>query len=163
MTLLHRLAALCVLAMISFPVVAVTETNLLPVEQAFVVGVQAPDRHHVLVHWKIADGYYLYRHRIAVRILNDGAFKSDPKLNLPNGYKKYDPYLGDVETYRGSLTAVRSGLAAKGVRKLALQVHYQGCADAGVCYPPQVRTLQVALPAYANDLDIGAAVDRQGE
>nr|WP_267903179.1 protein-disulfide reductase DsbD [Xylella taiwanensis] len=147
--------------MISFPVVAMTETDLLPVEQAFVVGVTAPDRHHVLVHWKIADGYYLYRHRIAVRILNDGDFKSDPKLNLPNGYKKHDSYLGDVEIYRGSLTAVRSMLAAKGVRKLALQVHYQGCADAGVCYPPQVRTLQVALPTYANDLDISAKVDKQ--
>ncbi len=104
MTFLHRLATLCVLALISFPVVAVSETDLLPVEKAFVVGVKALDRHHVLVHWKIAEGYYLYRHRIAVRVLNDGVLKSDSKLNLPNGYRKNDSYLGDVEIYRGSLT-----------------------------------------------------------
>ncbi|ALR03689.1 protein-disulfide reductase DsbD [Xylella fastidiosa] len=161
MTFLHRLATLCVLALISFPVVAVSETDLLPVEKAFVVGVKALDRHHVLVHWKIAEGYYLYRHRIAVRVLNDGVLKSDSKLNLPNGYKKNDSYLGDVEIYRGSLTAVRSVLPVKGVHKLTLQVNYQGCADAGVCYPPQVRTLHVALPTDGNDLDRGAAVDRQ--
>ncbi|HHW4681811.1 MAG TPA: protein-disulfide reductase DsbD family protein [Xylella sp.] len=139
-----------------------SQTDLLPVEQAFVVGVKASARHHITVHWKIADGYYLYRHRISVRILNDGAFKGDPKFKLPHGYRKHDAYFGDVETYRGSLTGVLSDLAAHSGRQLALQVHYQGCADAGVCYPPQVRMLQVALPADSNSVDRGErTVDHQ--
>ena len=145
MTLLHRLAALCLLAVAAFPALAINEKDLLPVDQAFVLTAQAPERGRIALHWKIADGYYLYRHRIAVRV--ESGFKANPTLQLPAGHKKVDPYFGEVETYRGQLSAVQTGAAASGVDTLQVEVRYQGCADAGVCYPPQKRLLSVALPA----------------
>ncbi|CBA14858.1 protein-disulfide reductase DsbD family protein [Xanthomonas albilineans] len=145
MNLLHRVTALCLLAMAAFPALAISEKDLLPVDQAFVLSAQAPEPGRIVLHWNIAKGYYLYRHRIAVRVI-DG-FKANPTLQLPAGHKKTDPYFGEVETYRNELTAVQSGLAAPGTTRLQMEVRYQGCADAGVCYPPQKRMLEVMLPA----------------
>ncbi|MCS3361582.1 protein-disulfide reductase DsbD family protein [Xanthomonas translucens] len=145
MTVLHRIAALCLLALAACPALAVDEKDLLPVDQAFVLTAQAPERGRIELHWKITEGYYLYRHRIAVRVL-DG-FKPNPTLQLPAGHKKTDPYFGEVETYRGALNAVQSGVADPATTSVQVEVRYQGCADAGVCYPPQKRVLKVALPA----------------
>ncbi|WIH04662.1 protein-disulfide reductase DsbD [Xanthomonas translucens pv. graminis] len=145
MTVFHRIAALCLLALAAFPALAVDEKDLLPVDQAFVLTARAPERGRIELHWKIADGYYLYRHRIAVRVLS--GFKPNPTLQLPAGHKKTDPYFGEVETYRGELNAVQSGVADPATTSLQVEVRYQGCADAGVCYPPQKRVLKVALPA----------------
>ncbi|UKE50547.1 protein-disulfide reductase DsbD [Xanthomonas translucens] len=145
MTVLHRIAALCLLALAAFPALAVDEKDLLPVDQAFVLTAQAPERGRIELHWKIAEGYYLYRHRIAVRVL-DG-FKPNPTLQLPAGHKKTDPYFGEVETYRDALNAVQSGVADPATTSVQVEVRYQGCADAGVCYPPQKLVLKVALPA----------------
>ncbi|OAX53224.1 protein-disulfide reductase DsbD family protein [Xanthomonas graminis] len=145
MTVFHRIAALCLLALAAFPALAVDEKDLLPVDQAFVLTARAPERGRIELHWKIADGYYLYRHRIAVRVLS--GFKPNPTLQLPAGHKKTDPYFGEVETYRGELNAVQSGVADPATTSVQVEVRYQGCADAGVCYPPQKRVLKVALPA----------------
>ncbi|MDQ1090821.1 thiol:disulfide interchange protein [Xanthomonas sacchari] len=145
MTLLHRLAALCLLAVAAFPALAISEKDLLPVDQAFALSAQAPERGRIALHWDIAKGYYLYRHRIAVKVI--GGFKPNPTLQLPAGHKKTDPYFGEVETYRDALNAVQSGVADPGTSRVQLEVRYQGCADAGVCYPPQKRLLEVTLPA----------------
>ncbi|MFP3649005.1 protein-disulfide reductase DsbD N-terminal domain-containing protein, partial [Paraburkholderia sp. SIMBA_054] len=72
-------------------------------------------------------------------------FNAGP-LTLPDGHKKHDEVFGDVETYRGQLRAVLAGDADPGAGKVTLAVRYQGCADAGVCYPPQKRLIEVALP-----------------
>ena len=149
MTVLHRIAALCLLALAAFPALAISEKDLLPVDQAFVLSAQAPERGRIELHWKIANGYYLYRHRIAVRVLS--GFKANPTVQLPAGHKKTDPYFGEVETYRGELNAVQSGGADPATTSLQVEVRYQGCADAGVCYPPQKRVLTVALPAAEAD------------
>ncbi|MET7143188.1 protein-disulfide reductase DsbD [Xanthomonas sp. PPL139] len=145
MTLLHRLAALCLLAVAAFPALAISEKDLLPVDQAFALSAQAPERGRIALHWDIAKGYYLYRHRIAVKVI--GGFKPNPTLQLPAGHKKTDPYFGEVETYRDALNAVQSGIADPGTDRVQVEVRYQGCADAGVCYPPQKRLLEVTLPA----------------
>jgi thiol:disulfide interchange protein len=148
MTLLHRIAALCLLAAAAFPALAISEKDLLPVDQAFVVSAQAPERGRIALHWKIANGYYLYRHRMAVRVI--GGFKANPTLQLPAGHKKTDPYFGEVETYRDAVNAVQNGVADPAATTLQVEVRYQGCADAGVCYPPQKRLLNVTLPAQDN-------------
>ncbi|MGV1109292.1 protein-disulfide reductase DsbD family protein [Xanthomonas translucens] len=160
MTVLHRIAALCLLALAAFPALAVDEKDLLPVDQAFVLTAQAPERGRIELHWKIAEGYYLYRHRIAVRVL--GGFKPNPTLQLPAGHKKTDPYFGEVETYRGALNAVQSGVADPATTSVQVEVRYQGCADAGVCYPPQKRVLKVALPAAASSPLPGSAQGAAG-
>jgi len=123
---------------------AVDEKDLLPVDQAFALSTSAAARDHVQLQWVIADGYYLYRHRIAVTA-QDGTPLGT--LSLPAGDRHNDPFFGEVETYRHQLRALLP-MTAQGDR-VVLQVKYQGCADAGVCYPPQKRVVTIALPAAA--------------
>ena len=156
MTLLRGLLAtfglLAVLAHVA-PAYAVSEDELLPVDQAFVLSASAPTRERIEVQWKIADGYYLYRHRTDVTV--EGAGFQAGKPQLPKGKAYRDEFFGDVETYRGGLTATLTGTAAAASDSVTLKVKYQGCADAGICYPPQTRSVTVRLPAGA-----GAALAR---
>jgi thiol:disulfide interchange protein DsbD len=130
---LHRtLAATTLLLMLApAPARAVDEADLLPVDEAFALTVSAPARDRIAIEWKIADGYYLYRHRIAAQPV-DPTFEAGP-LALPAGKRKTDRFFGEVETYRGTLAAVLPGAAAPGADAVQLRIKYQGCADIGVC------------------------------
>lgn len=137
---------LAVMAMIApGPARAASEEDLLPVDQAYVLTAKAVSRERIEFSWTIAPGYYLYRHRFGVSAV-DSAFKTNP-LQIPDGKKHTDEFFGKVETYRNQVTLVQTGAAASGVGSVSFKVKYQGCADIGVCYPPQTRTLTVALPA----------------
>ncbi len=140
-------AALALLAMFAAPASAVGVEDLLPVDQAYRLEAKAVSRERVEFTWTIAPGYYLYRHRFAV-ISADAAFTADP-LQLPDGAKHHDQFFGDVETYRHSVTAVLTGATASNAAAVTFKVKYQGCADVGVCYPPQTRTITVAMPPAA--------------
>ncbi|MCS4236898.1 protein-disulfide reductase DsbD [Stenotrophomonas sp. BIGb0135] len=146
MTLFGRIAALCALFVVSLPALAVSEKDLLPVDEAFGLSAQARDRDRIEISWKIAPGYYLYRHRTTVKA--DAGFAAEA-LQMPAGKKHQDDFFGEVETYRERLTAVLPGKAADGTDTVTLEIRYQGCADAGVCYPPQKRSVKVTLPAGA--------------
>src|SRR5690606_16410329 len=124
---------------------AIDESQLLPVDEAFALQAIAPQRDRVELSWAIADGYYLYRHRISVEVQDTGFGAGE--LQLPDGEPHHDEFFGDVETYRGTLRATLPGSAEPGAAAVTLKVRYQGCADLGVCYPPQTRMLTVALPA----------------
>ncbi|QQQ00481.1 protein-disulfide reductase DsbD [Lysobacter enzymogenes] len=146
--------ALAVLGLsLSAPVLAVDEKDLLPVDEAFALSARsaAPDR--IAISWKVAKGYYLYRHRISVK--SDAGFAAQA-LQLPKGKAYRDQFFGDVETYHQDVAATLPGQAKAATAKLTIK--YQGCADAGVCYPPQTRTVEVALaapPAAAAGLGTG--------
>ena len=127
---------------------AITQDDLLPVDEAFVLTATAPAPDRIEIRWKITDGYYLYRHRTGVEA--DAGFAAQP-LQLPKGKAYRDEFFGDVETYRGELVATLPGRPASGTDSVSLKIKYQGCADAGICYPPQTRTLKVALPPAAGD------------
>ena len=124
---------------------ALSVDDLLPVDEAYVLSAKAVSREKVEFTWKVAKGYYLYRHRFAVQPV-DSSFKFNP-LQLPPGHKHHDEFFGDVETYRDSVTATLTGATASGVNSITFKVKYQGCADVGVCYPPQTRTLTVSMPS----------------
>lgn len=154
MTLLPRLLALLAFALPAMPAFAVSEAELLPVDQAFALTANAPSRDRIEVQWKVADGYYLYRHRIDVQV--DGSGFQAGKLQLPKGKAYRDEFFGDVETYHENLTGVLAGEAAAATDSVALKVKYQGCADAGICYPPQTRRLVVKLPVAAGASGLAA-------
>jgi thiol:disulfide interchange protein DsbD len=141
----HAATALALLGLFAPSAHAVGVEDLLPVDQAYVLSAKAVSRERVEFAWTIAPGYYLYRHRFAVAPV-DAAFKANP-LQLPDGAKHHDQFFGDVETYRDSVTAVLTGAAADATTAATFKVKYQGCADVGVCYPPQTRTITVAMPA----------------
>ena len=141
------LVVLLGLAWMPPPALAVDEAKLLPVDQAFVLEASAASRDRILVRWRIAEGYYLYRHRTSVTV--EGAGYLPGELQLPAGKPHVDEFFGAVETYRGQLQAFLPGQASADTRQVSLSVSYQGCADAGICYPPQTRSLTVRLPAAA--------------
>ncbi|HEY3597328.1 MAG TPA: protein-disulfide reductase DsbD [Paraburkholderia sp.] len=92
------------------------------------------------VNYKIADGYYMYRERFVFTARNGTSTISDAQL--PAGHVKFDQtFQKNVETYRGNLTIRIPVKHAAGPFDLA--VTSQGCADAGICYPPMERVYHV--------------------
>jgi thiol:disulfide interchange protein DsbD len=121
-----------------------SEPKLLPPEQAFRLSARALDARTVEVRYEITDGYYLYRDKLAFAVDPDsGAGKPE----LPAGIRKHDEFFGDVETYRGRLVVKLPLARGKPGQALALKVESQGCADAGICYPPTQQQLRLVLPA----------------
>lgn len=153
-TLFARGAALCALLWLSLPAFALDEKDLLPVDQAFALTASAPERGQVQLQFKIAPGYYLYRHRTSVKA--DPAFNAGA-LQMPKGDKHHDDFFGEVETYRERLQATLPGTPSEAAGTISLEVRYQGCADAGVCYPPQKRAVQVTLPGAGAAAAVPAA------
>lgn len=128
------------------PMVA-SAVDVLPVEQAFKPNVKVLDN-LIEVNFEIAEGYYLYRHAFAFQ--GQGFEIEQQKIIFPQGKRKQDEYFGEVESYRHSMSIklpYQSHQAAG-----SLQIKYQGCADAGICYPPErssfdLKNLQTQPPA----------------
>ena len=118
--------------------------DLLEPARAFALSARALDASTVEARFAVADGYYLYRDKIRLT-LEPGPLAA-PAV-LPPGKLKHDDFFGEVQTYRGEL-AVRLTLAAAAPgAAVTLRAESQGCADAGVCYPPQLQRLALVLPA----------------
>jgi thiol:disulfide interchange protein DsbD len=114
-------------------------------DQAFQVSASAAGPDSIRLDWQIADGYYLYRSRIHVKSDNPVQLGA---LSLPDGEAHDDEYFGAQQIYHHGLSATlpvaRPG--GSGDLKVAVAVTYQGCATAGLCYPPITKTLAVTLP-----------------
>ncbi len=106
----------------------VTRDEFLPVREAYRPAVTVGED-GLLLHWDIADGYYLYRHQFAFKT-SAGA---EIAARIPAGEIKEDEFFGRVEVYYGALDIP---LAAPADARFTLEVSAQGCADAGLCYPP---------------------------
>jgi len=119
--------------------------DILKPEQAFEYRVAA-DRSYVDVRWTIAPEHYLYRERMSFRSRSDGIEFGEPEL--PAGKPYDDEFFGRMEIYRGDLLArIPYTRSDAGPTTLELEIRSQGCADIGLCYPPQRWITQVDLPA----------------
>jgi thiol:disulfide interchange protein DsbD len=117
---------------------------LLPAERAFALSVRALDERTLEARFNVADGYYLYRDKLKFTV--DPAAAGPLAPQLPAGTMKHDEFFGNMEIYRG-LVVVRMPMArAEPGITVALSTESQGCADAGVCYPPQLQALRVPVP-----------------
>ena len=142
-----RLTAwLALLLALAAPLLHAEEEFLRP-EQAFKVepALDAVNR-ALRFDWRIEDGYYLYRDKLRVRALDQGVELGEPHYS-PSKTKK-DPIFGQVQVYyhQAQVEVPLESLPA-GSRELALELRYQGCADRGICYPPQKKTVRLAVPA----------------
>ncbi len=127
---------------------AVDEADLLLPDAAFAVTAEAASTDRVLVHWDIADGYYLYQHSLGANALTPGYSVGEP--SLPAGEVKEDEFFGRVVTYRGRLTMEVPVSRQPGTgESLDLELRSQGCADLGVCYPPHTQQATVRMPTLA--------------
>ena len=122
------------------------QDELLEPEKAFQASVRAVDGETLEAQWKIADGYYLYRDKFKFEALDDGVIVKE--VRIPPGTRKHDEFFGDVETYRKQVKIIVTlGRNDSAARDLKLKVTSQGCADVGVCYPPQTQTVNLKLAA----------------
>lgn len=152
----RRLLPCLILLGLALPV---TAQEFLDPLVAFKPEARVLDDKTVEVRYSIAKGYYLYRDKF--RFAAEGATLGTPVF--PAGKQKHDDNFGDVEVYYKSV-AIRLPLSANQSGPITLQVTAQGCADAGVCYPPQEQKLSVTLPAPGSAPAAGpdAAGDESG-
>ncbi len=124
---------------------AIGTPDLVPVEQAFKLTAKASTRDSVTLQWEIMDGYYLYRSKLGFISQSPDVTLGDAQI--PAGEKKQDEFFGEVETFRNDLIVHLPTSAAATLENFDVLVKHQGCADIGVCYPPQKTTLNIQLPA----------------
>ncbi|MCA6061993.1 protein-disulfide reductase DsbD [Thalassolituus marinus] len=110
------------------------EPEFLPVDQAFPLYYQLKDG-QLLANWSTPDGYYLYQHRI---FLKQGDVKVEPLSFSHPGKEKEDEAFGLVTAFYGDLDVV---FDLSTLQPGEVTLNYQGCADAGLCYPPQRETI----------------------
>lgn len=123
--------------------------DFLPVRQAFQLNLSDTTSESIKLQFVATEGYYLYRHRFQFR--TEPADIGLGAAQLPDGEKKHDEYFGDVEVYHGILD-VNLPRKAGDTRPFTLVVTYQGCADKGLCYPPETERLSIggASPAASD-------------
>ncbi len=121
------------------PSAAASSRQFLPVGEAFQVRWAWAGAGLAVGEFIVAPGYYLYRDRIKVQ-LKAPAGAQLAALELPSGEVKEDPYAGHQVVYHRSFTARQAISLPDGpATAVELEVVWQGCADAGLCYPPVRR------------------------
>lgn len=112
-------------------------SQFVPADRAFVFDFQQ-NQHDLNLSWQVKDGYYLYRKQISIT-----PSQADiAEVKLPPGVWHEDEFYGKSEIYRKQLNIpVTVNQAASGA---TLTVTYQGCADAGFCYPPETKTVPLS-------------------
>ncbi len=117
--------------------------NFLPPDQAFRLNVAAEAHDRLRLSWAIAPGYYLYKARLKFATSSPGMTLG--VAELPEGDKKHDEYFGDQVVYHNGLIAHLPVKRAAAASALVLAVTYQGCAEAGLCYPPITKPFTLTL------------------
>ena len=113
--------------------------SFLPVEKAYQLSIK-PTPRGLSLQWRIADGYFLYRHGFKAAI---GGQDLGATADLPEGIPKTDELFGDVEIYYRQLVAE---LPIDTDSAFILEVQSQGCSEEGLCYPPYKQRFQVEWP-----------------
>lgn len=121
------------------------ELKLLPPDEAFRFAARALDTRTLEANFTIASGYYLYRDKMSFAL--EPEENSLGAVTLPPGKLKEDEFFGRVQTYRDRVVVRLPMAQAAPGRSLTLRADSQGCADAGVCYPPHTQRITLAVPA----------------
>lgn len=122
------------------------EEPLMP-EQAFILTTSVTGADMIRAEWQIADAYYMYRDKF--RFISNTPDITLGEAIYSKGKIKEDEFFGKVEIYRNHATIdipiIRNGSA----QTLELMTVSQGCADMGICYPPQKVPVKISLPSIA--------------
>ncbi len=112
---------------------AANKDEFLKVEEAYQLNLDFDNNDALRLNWQIADGYYLYRHGFEVKLF-DGDTEIAIEPIIAAGKSKQDEYFGLVEVYYQQTDIDLPAIPKSG--ELTLHITSQGCADAGLCYPP---------------------------
>lgn len=113
--------------------------DFLPVDQAFVLTHDHLPDGQMRLHFQIQDGYYLYQKRLKFEGL-----PAEQHPQLPPALNHHDEFFGDSAVYRQQLELLLPANAQG-----QLRLGWQGCADAGLCYPPQTTVIELGGQAPA--------------
>jgi len=92
----------------------------------------------VVLSWDITPGHYLYRDRISIRALDEGSTAGALEYSS-SGTETEDEYFGKTTVFFDPVEATVPVTLPANMREARFEVTYQGCAEAGLCYPPQTR------------------------
>lgn len=123
----------------------------LPPDQAFKADAWI-EGSQIFARWDIEPGYYLYRKQLAVELPEDIELALT-QLDFPDSVSHEDEYFGITEVYYSQVELAGLLSGDSQATSIPVTLRYQGCADAGLCYPPQSKTLDISLAA----LDTSAA------
>ena len=122
------------------------QSEFLPVREAYRLDGAVTADGQLRLYWQIAEGYYLYQHMFKVRH-TDASNPTNLSIDFPPALDKTDEFFGDVSVYYDETDLTAS--LPDGETRLTLAVTYQGCADAGLCYPPETEHLLVDVATGA--------------
>jgi thiol:disulfide interchange protein DsbD len=126
-----------------------------PPDEVFFPDLIAIDGNTIELGFRIIPEFYLYRNRLSVRIVGDSAYAE--KLMLPDGKIHTDEFFGEQQVYYNEVFGrIYVARASSEATELSVEVNYQGCADAGLCYVPLTEVLTVKMPAAGAISDIAA-------
>lgn len=114
------------------------EEEFLKVDEAFILSASLGTEGEMQVRWDMPDGYYLYRHQFAFQTRDPDQLQLGA-AQIPPGKAKHDEYFGDVEVYYHSAQAVVPLTKLSSAVDTEIGITFQGCADAGLCYPPEIK------------------------
>jgi thiol:disulfide interchange protein DsbD len=135
---------LMLLALSSLSAAAWDEEDLLLPDQAFQISGRTDGAEKLRVEWRIADGYYMYRDKIHFDSDTIGIEIGEAKLSKAK--IKNDEFFGEVAVYRNKAIAEIPIRRMQGSQEtLVLKARSQGCADQGICFPPHIQEIRLAL------------------
>lgn len=108
------------------------QQDFLPVDQAYQVAV-SQQQGKLSVTFEAAQSYYLYRHAFKLQYATNQQLET-AELELPEGIKRHDEFFGESEVYYQQVNA--SAALPNTQDDFNVKITLQGCADAGLCYPP---------------------------
>ena len=121
------------------------QEEFLEPDVAFVVTVQKADSQSIKTNWLIQDGYYLYKDKISVSPADETKITLG-EIPLPAGEQKEDEYFGMIYSLEHEFNAeIPITYLAANTTEVDLIIKYQGCAKAGLCYPPITKNVTVSL------------------
>jgi len=138
------------------------EDEFLDPDIAFVVTAKQGDGDTIKTNWLIQDGYYLYKDKISVAPADDAQI-SIGELPLPKGKEKEDEYFGMIVSIDHEFNAeIPITNLAPNTKAVDLVFKYQGCAKAGLCYPPITKTITVNLDSAGGNAAAAGSTNSSG-
>ena len=151
----YPLILLCLLSFFAQPALALSDSEVLPPDQVFRLTAIAESQQQLRLEWQIEPGYHLYSNKTKVESQTPDIQLSE--INMPEGSLEHDEMFGETLVYRNQLKFDVPLINPNKQSLVKLLVKYQGCADKGVCYPPQKKLLEVNLPVAPVDNASNAA------
>jgi len=131
------------------------------VDEAFILSADNLDQHSILLRWQVAEGNYLYRDKIDIKI-EPHTSVSLLEYTLPQGENKQDEIFGLTEVYHHDVELTLPLTRPAEALTVSLNVRYQGCSETfNICFPPVEKTLQVSLPKLTEPAGIQTNINNK--